>query len=251
MLNGLKVAVIMPAYNAVATLRLTYESLPKELVDDIILTDDFSTDDTVELSRSLGIHTILHTRNKGYGGNQKTCYDAAIERGADIVVMLHPDYQYSPRLVPAMASMVASSEYDFVLGSRILGNGALAGGMPFYKYVANRFLTLAQNILIGQKLSEYHTGFRCWSRKALLAIPYHRCSDDFVFDNEMICQAVFLGLRAGEISCPTRYFADASSINFHRSVVYGVGVLATSLKFRLCKLGWRGCGLFREVREEG
>lgn len=244
MLNGLKVAVILPAYNAAATLKRTYDSLPKELVDDIILTDDFSKDETADLSRSLGIHTIVHARNTGYGGNQKTCYGAAVARGADIVVMLHPDYQYSPRLVPAIASMVASGEYDFALGSRILGKGALAGGMPLYKYVANRALTLVQNILVGQKLSEYHTGFRCWSRSALLAIPYGRCSDDFVFDNEMVCQAIAIGLRPGEISCPTRYFEEASSIGFRRSVTYGLGVLATSLRFRLHKAGLRRDPLF-------
>jgi glycosyltransferase involved in cell wall biosynthesis len=245
MLNGLKVAVIMPAYNAAGTLKKTHASLPKELIDDVILTDDFSSDETVELSRSLGIHTLVHTHNRGYGGNQKTCYDAALERGADIVVMLHPDYQYSPRLVPAIASMVASGEYDFALGSRILGKGALKGGMPLYKYVANRFLTFVQNLLIGQKMSEYHTGFRCWSRKALLAVSYHRCSDDFVFDNEMICQAIFLGLRGGEISCPARYFEEASSINFRRGVIYGLGVLSTSMKFRMHKLRIRSCELFR------
>jgi glycosyltransferase involved in cell wall biosynthesis len=250
MLNGLKIAVIMPAYNAAATLKKTYASLPKELIDDVILTDDFSTDDTVELSRSLGIHTIIHTRNKGYGGNQKTCYDAALARGADIVVMLHPDYQYSPRLVPAIASMVASGEYDVALGSRILGKGALSGGMPLYKYVSNRFLTLVQNALIGQKMSEYHSGFRCWSRKALIAISYHRCSDDFIFDNEMICQAIFLGLRGGEISCPARYLEEASSINFHRSVIYGLGVLATSIKFRMHKLRWKKFELFRPAHAE-
>ncbi|THD73091.1 MAG: glycosyltransferase [Bradyrhizobium sp.] len=244
MLNGLKVTVIMPAYNAAATLEKTFNSLPKELIDDIILTDDYSTDATERVARSLGIYTILHTRNMGYGGNQKTCYDAAIARGADIVVMLHPDYQYSPRLVPALAAMVASGEYDFALGSRILGNQALAGGMPRYKYFFNRVLTLLQNILIGQKMSEYHTGFRCWSRKALMAIPYHRCSDDFVFDSQMVCQAVFFGLRPGEISCPARYFAEASSINFHSSVVYGLGVLATSAMFRLHKLGLARSPLF-------
>jgi glycosyltransferase involved in cell wall biosynthesis len=251
MLNGHKIAVIMPAYNAAATLKRTYNSLPKELVDDIILTDDFSIDGTAELSQSLGIHTIVHTRNKGYGGNQKTCYDAAMARGADIIVMLHPDYQYSPRLVPALASMVASGEYDFAFASRILGNGALAGGMPLYKYIANRFLTFAQNLLIGQKFSEYHTGFRCWSRRALQTIPYHRCSDDFVFDNEMACQAIFLGLRPGEISCPTRYFEEASSINFRRSVSYGLGVLATSLKFRMHKFGWIDSELFRPSQKGG
>ena len=236
----------MPAYNAEATLMDTYTALPKELVDDIILTDDCSKDATVELSKSLGIHTIQHAANRGYGGNQKTCYDAALERGADIVVMLHPDYQYSPRLVPAMASMVASGEYDFVFGSRILGNGALKGGMPVYKYVANRILTLLQNWLIGQKLSEYHTGFRCWSAEALRKIPYDRCSDDFVFDNEMACQAIYLGLRPGEISCPTKYFPEASSINFRRSVVYGLGVLETAAKFRLSKLGVRKEPLFEK-----
>jgi glycosyltransferase involved in cell wall biosynthesis len=244
MLDGKKIAVIMPAYNAAATLEKTYNALPKGLIDDIILTDDYSQDRTAEIARSLGIHTIVHTRNKGYGGNQKTCYDAALARGADIVVMLHPDYQYSPRLVPAMASMIASGEYDVAFGSRILGKGALVGGMPLYKYVANRFLTFVQNLLIGQKLSEYHTGFRCWSRKALLTIPYHRCSDDFVFDNQMVCQAIFLGLRAGEISCPTRYSEEASSINFRRSVIYGLGVVAASLKFRMQKLGWIDTKLF-------
>lgn len=237
MINGLKVAVIMPAYNAARTLQRTYDSLPKELVDDIILTDDLSEDNTADLARSLGIFTVQHDNNKGYGGNQKTCYSVALERGADIVVMLHPDYQYSPALVPAMASMIASGEYDFVFGSRILGNGALTGGMPFYKYVSNRFLTLVQNLVIGQKMSEYHTGFRAWSRKVLLDIPFERCSDDFVFDNQMACQAFFKGFRVGEISCPTRYFEEASSINFKRSVVYGIGCLKTAVSFRLCKWG--------------
>lgn len=235
MLNGLKVTVIMPAYNAARTLKITYDCLPKELVDDVILTDDRSSDDTSEIARSLGIHTIEHRENRGYGGNQKTCYDAALDRGADIVVMLHPDYQYSPKLVPAIAAMVASGEYDFVFGSRILGNGALKGGMPVYKYIANRFLTLFQNILIGQKMSEYHTGFRCWSANALRRIPYHLCSDDFIFDNQMACQAIYIGLRPGEISCPTKYFEEASSINFKRSVVYGIGVVRTAIEFRLSK----------------
>ncbi len=239
-----RVAVVMPAYNAEKTLARTYADVPKDSVDDIILVDDRSRDRTVEIARQLQIHVVEHPVNRGYGGNQKTCYDAALERGADIVVMLHPDYQYSPRLVPAIASMVASGEYDFVFGSRILGKGALRGGMPIYKYIANRFLTLVQNILIGQKMSEFHTGFRCWSRKALTEIPYHRCSDDFVFDNEMVCQAVYLGLRGGEISCPTRYFPEASSINFRRSVVYGLGVLKTAAKFRLSKMGVRQDPLF-------
>lgn len=244
MLDGLKVIVVMPAYNAAETLQRTFDSLPKELVDDIILTDDDSDDGTAELSRNLGIHTVVHTRNTGYGGNQKTCYDAALARGADIVVMLHPDYQYSPRLVPAMAAMVTSGEFDFALGSRILGKGALAGGMPLYKYVSNRILTFVQNFLVGQKFSEYHTGFRCWSRKALEAIPYDRCSDDFIFDNQMLCQAISLGLRGGEISCPARYFEEASSISFRRSIVYGIGVIGTSVKFRMHKLGWGRFNLF-------
>ena len=244
MLHGRRIAVVLPAYNAERTLARTVAEIPMDVVDDVILTDDASSDATVALADRLGLFTLRHERNRGYGGNQKTCYAAAVERGADIVVMLHPDYQYSPRLVPAMASMVASGEYDFAFGSRILGTGALAGGMPLYKYVANRVLTLVQNILIGQKFSEFHTGFRCWSRAALETIPYQRCSDDFVFDNEMVCQAIHLGLRPGEISCPTRYFEEASSINFRRSVVYGLGVLATSLKFRLHRLGLRSDPLF-------
>lgn len=244
MIGDLRVTVIMPAYNASATLQQTYAALPMQMIDDVILTDDSSNDDTVAISKGLGIHTIEHPVNRGYGGNQKTCYDAALERGADLVVMLHPDYQYSPDLVPALAAMVASGEYDFAFASRILGNGALKGGMPIYKYVANRLLTMVQNILIGAKMSEFHTGFRCWSRRALLAIPYDRCSDDFVFDNQMVCQALYLGLRGGEISCPTRYFPEASSINFRRSVVYGLGVLKTAASFRLAKLGWRKDPLF-------
>jgi glycosyltransferase involved in cell wall biosynthesis len=247
MLNGLKVAVIMPAYNAEKTLRITYDALPKDLIDDIILTDDKSSDRTIEVAKEIGIYTIEHKNNTGYGGNQKTCYNSAIDRGADIVVMLHPDYQYSPKLVPAIAAMVASGDYDFVFASRILGNGALKGGMPRYKYVANRFLTLFQNLLIGQKMSEYHTGFRCWSADALRRIPYHLCSDDFVFDNQMVCQAIYLGLRPGEISCPTKYFDDASSINFTRSVTYGLGVLKTAVSFRLSKLRIRQDPLFRDM----
>ena len=194
------------ADSAAKTLRRTYDELPHDIVDDVILTDDKSTDGTIEVARELGIHTLVHSHNKGYGGNQKSCYAAALARGADIVVMVHPDYQYSPRLVTAMASMIASGHYDAVFASRILGNGALEGGMPFYKYVANRLLTAAQNLLIGQKLSEYHTGYRAWSRKALETLPLINCSDDFVFDNQMIAQAAWFGLNMGEISCPTRYF---------------------------------------------
>ena len=247
MIYGLRVAVVLPAYNAARTLRRTFDDIPHDIVDDVILTDDASTDDTVALSRELGIHTLRHERNRGYGGNQKTCYAAALDRGADIVVMLHPDYQYAPRLVTAMASMIASGEYDVVLASRILGNGALQGGMPRYKYVANRFLTLIQNLLIGQKLSEYHTGYRAWSRQVLASLPLERCSDDFVFDNQMLCQAVWFGSRVGEISCPTKYFPEASSINFRRSITYGLGVLRTSLAFRLHQLGVRRDALFAPI----
>ena len=244
MISGKRIAVVLPAYNAARTLERTHAEIPHDIVDDVILTDDASADDTEALSRRLGIHTLRHDRNLGYGANQKTCYAAALARGADIVVMLHPDYQYTPRLVTAMASMIASDQYDVVLGSRILGNGALVGGMPRYKYVANRFLTLLQNILIGQKLSEYHTGYRAWSRGVLETLPLHRCSDDFVFDNQMLSQAVWFGFRVGEISCPTKYFAEASSIGFKRSVVYGIGVLRTSVAFRLHRLGWRRSALF-------
>ncbi len=237
MIDGKRIAVVLPAYNAARTLARTVADIPKGMVDDIILTDDASHDDTVALARSLGLHTIRHEDNRGYGGNQKTCYQAALARGADIVVMLHPDYQYSPRLVPAMASMIASGEFDAVLGSRILGRGALQGGMPVYKYIANRVLTALQNLLVGQKLSEYHTGYRAWSRDALLRLPLLACSDDFVFDNQMLAQAIYFGLRIGEISCPTRYFPEASSINLRRSIVYGLGVLATSATVPLARAG--------------
>ena len=234
---GMRVAVVLPAYNAALTLARTYAELPHDLVDDVILTDDASRDATETQARSLGIHTIVHPANRGYGGNQKTCYRAALARGADIVVMLHPDYQYSPRLVTAMASMIASGHYDAVLGSRILGTGALAGGMPRYKYVANRALTAIENILLGLKLSEYHTGYRAWSRTALEALPLDACSDDFIFDNQMLAQCAWVGLRIGEISCPTRYFEEASSINFRRSCVYGLGVLRTAFEYRLARWG--------------
>ena len=242
-----RIAVVLPAYNAAATLRRTYDEIPHDIVDDVILIDDASRDATVELARQLGIATIRHDRNRGYGGNQKTCYTAALARGADIVVMLHPDYQYSPRLVTAMASMIASGEFDAVLASRILGTGALVGGMPLYKYIANRVLTLIQNLMIGHKLSEYHTGYRAWSREVLERLPLERNSDDFVFDNQMLSQAVFFGYRIGEISCPTRYFPEASSINFRRSVVYGLGVLRTSLTFRMQRLGWIASPLFSDA----
>lgn len=240
MLGGKRIAVVMPAYNASMTLSQTVAEIPREIVDDIILTDDASSDNTVEIAKALGLHTLRHEVNRGYGGNQKTCYANAVERGADVVIMLHPDYQYSPRLVTAMASMIISAHYDVVLASRILGNGALAGGMPLYKYVANRALTLVENVLIGQKLSEYHTGYRAWSRAALERLPLLACSDDFVFDNQMIAQAAYFGFSIGEISCPTRYFEEASSINFRRSVRYGLGVLATAFAYRLDRMGiWR------------
>lgn len=246
MLDGKRVAVVMPAYNASRTLQKTVAEIPPEIVDDIILTDDASNDNTVDVARSLGLHTLRHDINRGYGGNQKTCYANALSRGADIVVMLHPDYQYSPKLVTAMASMIASGHYDVVLASRILGKGALTGGMPLYKYVSNRALTFAENILIGEKLSEYHTGYRAWSRTALEKLPLLSCSDDFVFDNQMIAQAVYFGFELGEISCPTRYFEEASSINFRRSVRYGFGVLATAAKFRLQRMGLSKSELFRD-----
>lgn len=246
MLADKKIAVVLPAYNAAKTLRRTFEEIPRDIVDDIILTDDASRDDTAALAESLGIHTVRHDANRGYGGNQKTCYTVALQRGADIVVMLHPDYQYTPRLLIAMASMIASEQFDVVLGSRILGSGALAGGMPLYKYIANRGLTLAQNILQGAHLSEYHTGYRAWSRAVLLRLPLLACSDDFVFDNEMLAQTLHFGFRVGEISCPTRYFAEASSINLRRSITYGFGVLGTAGRYRMQKMLRRRLPLFAD-----
>jgi glycosyltransferase involved in cell wall biosynthesis len=238
MLNGKKVVVVMPAYNAQATLEQTYSEVPLDIVDEVILVDDASRDNTVEEAHRLGIHHVIrHEENKGYGGNQKTCYTKALEIGADIVIMLHPDYQYTPKLIPSMAYLIANDVYSVVLGSRILGKGALRGGMPLYKYVANRFLTLTQNILIGQKLSEYHTGYRAFSREALLAINFLQNSDDFVFDNEMLSQLVFAGFEIAEVTCPTKYFEEASSINFRRSVTYGFGVLRVSMKHLMQRLG--------------
>lgn len=245
MLHQKKIIVVMPAYNASKTLEITYSEIPHDIVDDVILVDDASSDDTIAKAKKLGIHTIIHTENRGYGGNQKTCYAAALSEGADVVVMVHPDYQYSPRLITAMASMVVSGHYDLVLASRILGGGALKGGMPLYKYIANRFLTFAENLVLGVKLSEYHTGYRTFSRRVLETLPLEENSDDFVFDNEMLAQAVHFGFQIGEISCPTKYFEDASSINFRRSVKYGFGVLETSLKFLLHKWGVVQSPLFR------
>lgn len=238
MLAQKKIAVVLPAYNAAKTLKQTFDEIPHDIVDDIILVDDASKDETVRMAQSLGILTIRHERNKGYGANQKTCYAVALARGADIVVMLHPDYQYTPRLVTAMASMISSDQFDVVLGSRMLGVGALVGGMPLWKYIANRFLTTFQNALIGQKLSEYHTGYRAWSRKVLETLPLGAISDDFVFDNQMLTQSVYFGFRIGEISCPTKYFDDASSLSFRRSVIYGIGVVMTSIAYALQRMGW-------------
>jgi len=236
MIKGRKVAVVLPAYNAERTLERTIRDLPREVVDDIILVDDASRDHTAALARSMGIHTLVHRKNLGYGGNQKTCYAEALSRGADIVVMLHPDYQYDPRLVPPMAWLIATDVYDVVLGSRIIGNGALRGGMPRYKYVANRMLTMFENAMFGEKLSEYHTGYRAFSRKVLEKLPLEANSNDFVFDNQMLGQVFYFGFRIGEVSCPTRYMEEASSINFRRSCTYGLGVLRTSLQFRLARM---------------
>ncbi len=247
MIQGQKLVVVMPAYNAEKTLRMTFDELPHEYIDNVILVDDASSDTTVNIARELAINTIVHNENRGYGANQKTCYQEALRLGADIIVMIHPDYQYSPRLVTAMASMVASGHYDVVLGSRILVGETLNGGMPLYKYIANRCLTFVENVLLRVKLSEYHTGFRAFSRKVLETLPLKKNSDDFVFDNEMLAQSIYFGFRIGEISCPTKYFADASSINFSRSVKYGLGVLATSMKYLLDKNGIRKFSIFRMV----
>jgi glycosyltransferase involved in cell wall biosynthesis len=246
MLNRKKVTVVLPAYRAEKTLRQTYEQIPLEIVDHVILVDDASPDSTVALAHELGIQTFCHSQNLGYGANQKTCYREALSLGSDIVVMLHPDYQYEPRLVTAMAAMVASGVYDAVLGSRILGNTALRGGMPLYKYFSNRALTLFQNILCGAKLSEYHSGYRAFSREVLERLPLLGNSDDFVFDNQMLAQIIAFGFRIGEISCPTKYMDEASSISFRRSVTYGLGVLRTSLKFRLWKMRILQSQLFSE-----
>lgn len=248
MLNGKRICVVMPAYNAEKTLKKTYDEIPKDIVDNVILTDDASTDETVKVSRDLDIKTFVHTENKGYGGNQKTCYQAALESGADIVIMLHPDYQYTPKLILPMASMMTEGLFDAVIGSRILGNKAMMGGMPLYKYVSNRILTLSENLLIQQKLSEYHTGYRAFSRKVLETIPLMENSDDFVFDNQMLCQTLYFGFNVGEVSCPALYFDDASSISFSRSVTYGMGVMQTAMKYAMAR---RGMGHFRIFNPNG
>lgn len=247
-LNGLHVAVVLPAYNAAQTLRRTVAEIDRDVVDDVILVDDGSTDQTWEIAEALGVATVRHSSNQGYGANQKTCYRAALQRGAQVVVMLHPDYQYSPLLVPAMAAMIAYSQYDLVLGSRILAQNAMRSGMPRYKYFANRFLTAFENLTVGAKLSEYHTGLRAYSCSLLRALPLDANSDDFVFDNQVIVQALAAGARIGELSCPTRYNPDASSINFQRSVTYGIGVCRTAVQYRLHKMGARPCHYLADVQ---
>ena len=246
MINNKKVAVIMPAYNAEKTLEQTYNELYKDVVDEIILVDDNSSDKTKEVAKKLGITTIVHDKNKGYGGNQKTCYTAALKTDADIVIMVHPDYQYTPKLVPAMAAMLAFDEYDACIASRFIGKGALEGGMPLYKFVANRMLTWFQNILSGERLSEYHTGFRAFSREVLETLPLKDCDDDFIFDNEMLALIFYKGYTIGQISCPTKYFPDASSINFFFFFRYGFGVLRVSVLYALARLGIYKSRIFRK-----
>jgi len=244
MLENKRIVVVLPAYNAVRTLENTYQEIPLGIVDDVLLVDDKSRDDTVELANKLGIRTFIHDQNYGYGRNQKTCYKEALRLDADIIIMVHPDYQYTPKLITAMASMIAYDVYDVVLGSRIIGGGALSGGMPIYKYIANRFLTAVENMILNSKFSEFHTGYRAFSREILENLPLNENSDDFVFDNEMLAQIIYFGYRVGEVSCPTKYFEEASSISFGRSVKYGVGVLVTSMKSLLHRLRIRQDPLF-------
>jgi glycosyltransferase involved in cell wall biosynthesis len=251
MINDKKVIVVLPAYNAAKTVEATYSEIPLSVVDDVIIVDDASSDDTVKVAEKIGIrHIIRHDRNRGYGGNQKTCYRKALELGADIIVMLHPDYQYTPKLITAMASIIGNGLYPVVLGSRILGNGARRGGMPLYKYVANRGLTLVQNLLMGQKLSEYHTGYRAFSREVLTRVNFLVNSDDFVFDNQILAQIFYAGYQIGEVTCPTKYFHEASSINFKRSTIYGLGVLNVSLGYALQKMGLVKLPLY-QMRQDG
>lgn len=244
MLQGKRIVVVLPAYNAAATLERTYREIPQDLVDEILLVDDASQDETASVAKQLGVPTFIHPANRGYGGNQKTCYREGLKLEADVFIMLHPDYQYTPKLIPAMASMVVSEEYDLVLGSRILGGMALKGGMPLYKYIANRFLTSVENMMTLAKLSEYHTGYRAFSRRVLETLPLEENSDDFVFDNQFIVQALYFGFGIGEVSCPTRYFPEASMINFSRSIKYGLGVLWTGVQFRLQKWGLARFSIF-------
>ncbi len=251
MYNGKKVIVVLPAYNAARTLEKTYQEIPFDIVDEVVLCDDASRDNTSELAHEIGIaHVITHEINKGYGGNQKSLYNKALELGGDIVIMLHPDYQYTPKLIPAMVNIIGEDLYPVVLGSRILGRGALAGGMPLYKYVANRFLTLVQNLLVNYKLSEYHTGYRAFSREVLESIDFNNNSDDFVFDNEMLSQIIYSGFQIAEVTCPTKYFEEASSINFRRSVQYGIGVLRVSAAHFLQRLGIARFSLYQKPEKE-
>ncbi len=248
MIENKKITVVLPAYNAEKTLEQTYHEIPFDIVDEVILVDDNSSDETIRIAEKLGIrHIISHAENKGYGGNQKSCYNKALEMHSDIVVMLHPDYQYTPRLIHSMCYLIANEVYEVVLGSRILGKGALKGGMPLYKYIANRFLTLFQNILMNKKLSEYHTGYRAFSAKALRTVNFMANSDDFIFDNQMIAQLFYAGFEIAEITCPTRYFEDASSINFSRSLKYGLGVMATSLAYFFQKTGIGKFNIFQTL----
>ncbi|HBH06976.1 MAG TPA: glycosyl transferase family 2 [Flavobacteriales bacterium] len=250
MIKGKKIVVVMPAYNAELTLEQTYKEIPRDIVDEVILVDDKSSDNTSQLAKDLGIeHVIRHEVNRGYGGNQKSCYNKSKEINADIVIMLHPDYQYTPQLIEPMSYIIANDTYQVVLGSRILGKGALKGGMPLYKYVANRSLTLFQNILMNQKLSEYHTGYRAFSMEVLNAINYELNSDDFVFDNQMLAQICYAGYEIAEITCPTKYFEEASSINFKRSSVYGFGVLWTSISYFLQKIGLGNFKIFKGIEK--
>ena len=248
MIKGQKVIVVLPAYNAAKTLKQTYDEIDRSLVDEVVLVDDNSKDNTIEVARAIGInHIIQHDVNKGYGGNQKSCYNKAIELKADIIVMLHPDYQYTPALIASMANLIANNVYPVVLGSRILGKGALKGGMPIYKYIFNRLLTFTQNLLMWQKLSEYHTGYRTYHKDVLLSIPFQNNSDDFIFDNELLAQIFYRGYEIAEITCPTKYFDEASSINFKRSSIYGLGVLRVSIQYALQKLGIGKFSIFREM----
>jgi glycosyltransferase involved in cell wall biosynthesis len=252
MIKQKKVVVVLPAYNAEATLEKTFQEIPFDIVDEVILVDDQSSDMTLTVARKLGInHIISHEKNKGYGGNQKSCYNKALEIGGDIIVMLHPDYQYTPRLIHSMCYLIANDVYEVVIGSRILGMGALKGGMPFYKYLANRILTLVQNLLMNQKLSEYHTGYRAFTSRVLKRIPYNQNSDDFIFDNQMLAQILFAGIEVAEITCPTKYFDDASSINFKRSVTYGLGVIGVSFAYFFHRLGVKKSVLFKNTRLNG
>lgn len=249
MILNKKIVVVMPAYNASKTLEDTYNEIPLDIVDEVVVVDDASPDNTVEEAKRLGIsHVIVHEQNKGYGGNQKTCYDTALKLGADIVIMVHPDYQYTPKLIPSISYMIANGLYEVVLASRILGKGALKGGMPKYKYLANRLLTLFQNLLIGEKLSEYHTGYRAFSRKVLETITYHANSDDFVFDNQMLSQIFYAGFEIAEVTCPTKYFTEASSINFRRSSIYGLGVLKTSVKHFMQKHKLGNFKIYKDIK---